>query len=123
MTKFAASFVKRNRPSRARDWRRRRTPHMADHRPRAMGRTEAEATERRRAENALKKAEREAAIAAAINEFLNKDLLLLASPLEQASFGVTPDANLRMSTVLQRAAKRIDGKFPNELDVEMQLRL
>lgn len=83
---------------------------------------EAETLERQRAEIAHKKAAREAAIASAINDFLNKDLLQLVSPFEQLSHGVTPDANLRMRTVLQLAAKRIDGKFPNEPDVEMQLR-
>lgn len=89
---------------------------------RAENAREAEMKERVRAENALKKAAREAAVAAAINNFLNQDLLTLTSPLGQASYGVTPDANLRIRTVLQRAAKRIDGKFPDEPEVEMQLR-
>ena len=40
----------------------------------------------------------------------------------QLSGSVSPDADLRLRTVLQRAAKRIDGKFPNEPEVEMRLR-
>src|SRR5262249_54798137 len=52
----------------------------------------------------------------------NKDILQLSSPTGQASLGVSPDANLKLRTVLQRAAKRIDGKFPNEPEVEMRLR-
>jgi non-specific serine/threonine protein kinase/serine/threonine-protein kinase len=82
----------------------------------------AEAEQRSRAEKALRKAGREAAIAAAINNFLDRDLLQLSSPLGQAEQGVSPDANLKMRTVLQRAAKRIDGKFPKEPEVEMKLR-
>src|SRR5262249_31726774 len=83
---------------------------------------EAEAEQRDRAEKALQKASREAAVAAAINDFLNKDILQLASPSGQATHGVSPDATLRPRTVLQRAAKGIDGKFPNEPEVEMKLR-
>src|SRR5262249_21643606 len=52
----------------------------------------------------------------------DKDLLQLASPSGQATRGVAPDPNLKIRTLLQRAAKRIDGKFPNEPEVEMRLR-
>ncbi len=83
---------------------------------------EAEAEQRGHTEIALKKAVREAATAAAINDFLNKDLLLLASTMGQANSGVSPDANLKLRTVLQRAATRIDGKFPHQPEVEMKLR-
>jgi serine/threonine protein kinase len=82
----------------------------------------AEAEQRGRADEAAQKAKREAAIAVAINDFLNKDILQLSNPLGQASSGVSPDANLTLRTVLRRAAKRIDGKFPNEPEVEMRLR-
>jgi hypothetical protein len=82
----------------------------------------AEAEERGRAEEARRKAAREAAVAAAINDFLDKGILQLASPVGQVTHGVSPDANLRIRTVLQRAATRIDGKFPNEPEVEMRLR-
>jgi eukaryotic-like serine/threonine-protein kinase len=83
---------------------------------------EAEAAERTRAEKALQKATREAAVAAAINDFLNKDILQMASPLGQVVGGVSPDANLKLRTVLERASKQIEGKFPNEPEVEMRLR-
>jgi eukaryotic-like serine/threonine-protein kinase len=83
---------------------------------------EAESEQRNRAETALQKAAREAAVAAAINDFLNKDILQLSSPFAQATPGLTPDANLRLRTVLQRAAQRIDGKFVDEPEVEMKLR-
>jgi hypothetical protein len=83
---------------------------------------QAEAEQRGRAEEACKKAAREAAIAAAVTDFLNKDLLQLAGPLGQINGGVAPDPNLKLRTVIQRAAKRIDGRFPNEPEVEMRLR-
>jgi eukaryotic-like serine/threonine-protein kinase len=83
---------------------------------------EAVAEQRTIATEAAQKATREAAIAAAINDFLNQDLLQLSSPLEQASHGLTPDTNLKYRFVLQRAAKRIDGRFANEPEVEMKIR-
>jgi tetratricopeptide (TPR) repeat protein len=83
---------------------------------------EAEAEQRNRATEAARKATREAATATAIVDFLNNDLLGLSAPGGQAARGVSPDANLRIRTVLQRAAKRIDGKFPNDSEVEMKLR-
>jgi serine/threonine protein kinase len=82
----------------------------------------AETEHRGRATEAAQIATREAATAAAILDFLNKDILQLASPTGQASGGVSPDANLTLRTALQRAAKRIDGKFPNQPEVEMRLR-
>jgi len=83
---------------------------------------EAEAQQRARAEQARQKAAREAAIAAAINEFLNTDLLQLSRALGQTTQGISSDDSLQLRTVLQRAAQRIDGKFVNEPEVEMQLR-
>src|SRR5439155_12254371 len=83
---------------------------------------DAEAEQRTLATDAAKKAKREAAVAAAINDFLNKDLLQLSSPWGQANQGLVPDVNLTLRTVLQRAARRIDGKFVNEPEVEMKLR-
>ncbi|HZL88304.1 MAG TPA: serine/threonine-protein kinase [Pirellulaceae bacterium] len=82
----------------------------------------AEARQRNRAENALQKAAREAAVAAAINDFLNQDILQLSSPLGRPAYGLTPSADLNLRTVLQRAAERIDGKFTAEPEVEMKLR-
>src|SRR5262249_22206915 len=36
--------------------------------------------------------------------------------------GMTPDADLKLRTVLQRAAARVDGKFVNQPEVEMKIR-
>jgi eukaryotic-like serine/threonine-protein kinase len=82
----------------------------------------AEAEQRSRAESALARAAREAAIAKAVNDFLDNDLLQASTPLGQVDRGITPDANLKLRTVLQRAAKRIDGRFAQQPEVEMRLR-
>lgn len=82
----------------------------------------AEAEQRGRAETALAKAAREAAIAKAVNDFLDNDLLQASTPLGQYERGLTPDANLKLRTVLQRAAKRIDQRFAGQPEVEMRLR-
>src|SRR5262249_24083361 len=55
-------------------------------------------------------------------DFLNNDLLQLAGPLSQATHGMSFDVNLKLSTVLLRAARRIDGKFAKEPEVEMKIR-
>ncbi len=83
---------------------------------------EAEAKQRTLATEAARQATKEAAVAAAINDFLNRDILLLSNAMGQMGSGVTPDANLSLRTVLQRAARRMDGKFPGEPEVEMRLR-
>jgi serine/threonine protein kinase/tetratricopeptide (TPR) repeat protein len=90
---------------------------------------QAETDQRKLAENAVvaereatQKATREAGVAAAINNFFINDILRLSSPMGQVSQGVVPDANLKLRTALQRAAKRIDGKFANEPEVEMRIR-
>ncbi len=70
----------------------------------------------RRAEHEAQTAKTEAAIATAINEFLNKDLLAQASPAS------TPDRDLKVLTVLQRASQRIEGRFPDQPRVEAALR-
>jgi hypothetical protein len=88
----------------------------------AVAAATAETEQRHRAENALATAAREAAIAAAINDFLNKDLLQLSTPLGQVHQGLTPDANLKLRTVLQRAATQIDGKFVEEPEIQMRIR-
>jgi serine/threonine protein kinase/tetratricopeptide (TPR) repeat protein len=82
----------------------------------------AEAEQRGRAESALKKAAREAAIAEAINDFFNKDILQLSTPYGQLNQGLMPDAELKIRTVLRRAAARLDGKFVNAPEVEMKIR-
>src|SRR5262249_33655625 len=57
-----------------------------------------------------KRADREAAIAAAVNGFLQNDLLAQASANRQSGRRDPPDPNLKVRTALDRAAERITGK-------------
>jgi non-specific serine/threonine protein kinase/serine/threonine-protein kinase len=71
----------------------------------------------RRAEAAQRsRAEAEAAVAQAVNEFLNRDLLAQASPDRQ------PDRDLKLRTVLDRAAKQVAGRFDRQPLVEAAIR-
>jgi non-specific serine/threonine protein kinase/serine/threonine-protein kinase len=72
--------------------------------------------EKRRADN-------EAAIATAVNDFLRNDLLAQASPNLQALPDNKPDPDLKVRTALDRAAARITGKFDTQPLVEASIRL
>lgn len=62
-------------------------------------------------------AERERAIADAVNEFLNKDLLAAADPKNN------PDREITMREVLDIASENIEGRFPDQPLVEARIRL
>jgi eukaryotic-like serine/threonine-protein kinase len=70
------------------------------------------------ARRAQKKAQQESAIAQAVNDFLQTDLLGQASAYNQAK----PDPNITVRTVLDRAAHNIQGKFRAQPDVEAAIR-
>src|SRR5262249_48071184 len=79
----------------------------------------AEQTARRERDNAILEKERaneQALIAEAVNRFLNEDLLFQAAP------DGSPDRDLRLRTVLDRAARNIEGRFPSQPLVEARLR-
>ena len=61
-------------------------------------------------------ARRQARIAAAVNHFLNEDLLAQVSP------DLAPRADVTMREVLDVAAGRLDGRFPDEPMVEAEVR-
>ena len=67
---------------------------------------------RRTAEAERARATTQSAISKAIADFLQNDLLAQASPDQQ------PDRNLTLRTVLDRAAKKIDGQFTGQPLVE-----
>ncbi len=73
-----------------------------------------------RALRAERRAEAEAAVARVTNDFLEKDLLGQADVASQV--GGTPDPDLKVRTVLERAAQKIDGAFPDQPAVEASLR-
>ena len=64
------------------------------------------------------RANRQAAIAQAVNDFLQNDLLAQASTSNQSK----PDPDLKVRTALDRAAQRIEGKFNQQPEVESSIR-
>jgi tetratricopeptide (TPR) repeat protein/predicted Ser/Thr protein kinase len=74
-----------------------------------------EAVQARRAEA---KAEQQSAIAQAVNDFLQKDLLAQASAYNQSK----PDPDMKVRTALERAAQNIPGKFDKQPEVEAAIR-
>jgi tetratricopeptide (TPR) repeat protein len=68
------------------------------------------------------RANREAAVAQAVNDFLRNDLLAQASASTQASPSTKPDPDLKVRTALDRAAVRIAGKFDRQPEVEAAIR-
>jgi non-specific serine/threonine protein kinase/serine/threonine-protein kinase len=80
-------------------------------------RAEATATDERNKTLAEKqRADDEAEITEAVNAFLNKDLLFQASPES------SPDRELKLRTVLDRAAEKIEGRFSDKPLVEARIR-
>ena len=81
-----------------------------------------EAVQARRAEKkaqqSQKSAQQEAAIAQAVNDFLQKDMLGQASAYNQSKL----DPNITVRTVLDRAAQNIQGKFSAQPVVEASIR-
>jgi len=68
------------------------------------------------------RADAEAAVAQAVNDFLQNDLLAQAGASRQASPSTKPDPDLKVRTALDRAAVRIAGKFDREPEVEAAIR-
>ena len=68
------------------------------------------------------RADREAAVAQAINEFLQNDVLAQASAATQSGPATKPDPDLKVRTALDRAAARIMGKFNRQPEVEAAIR-
>ncbi len=61
-------------------------------------------------------------VASAVNDFLRTSVLAQADPRNQARPNVSPDPNLTVRTALDRAAKNVEGKFPNQPLVEAAIR-
>jgi eukaryotic-like serine/threonine-protein kinase len=68
------------------------------------------------------RANREAAVAEAVNDFLQNDLLAQASASKQSGPSTKPDPDLKVRTALDRAAERIEGKFAKQPEVEAAIR-
>jgi hypothetical protein len=65
---------------------------------------------------------REAAVAQAVNDFLQNDLLAQARASRQSGPGTKPDPDLKVRTALDRAAPRIAGRFGRQPEVEAAVR-
>jgi eukaryotic-like serine/threonine-protein kinase len=68
------------------------------------------------------RADQEAAISQAVNDFLQNDLLAQASAANQSGPNAKPDPHLEVRTALDRAAVRITGKFDRQPQVEAAIR-
>ena len=67
-------------------------------------------------------ARQQSAIAQAVTDFLQRDVLAQASAKGQGGQSARPDPDLKVRTALDRAAVRIDGKFGNQPEVEAAIR-
>jgi hypothetical protein len=77
-----------------------------------------EAVRARRAEARM---QTEAAIARAVNQFLQDDLLSQASPESQSGTETAPDPEVKARTLLDRAAARVRNRFANQPLVESEI--
>ena len=68
------------------------------------------------------RANREAAVEQAVSGFLQNDLLAQASADKQSASHNKPDPDLKVRTVLDRAAAQIPGKFDRQPEVEAAIR-
>jgi serine/threonine protein kinase/tetratricopeptide (TPR) repeat protein len=90
----------------------------------AVAREQAAAADEARADEAAQRrvATEEATIARAVNDFLQDDLLRLADSHKQADRKVKPDPNVRVRTLLDRAAARVGKRFVDQPRVESAIR-
>jgi tetratricopeptide (TPR) repeat protein/tRNA A-37 threonylcarbamoyl transferase component Bud32 len=79
-------------------------------------------TARNQAEAQKKRADDEAAFARDVSRFLRNDLLLQASPLIHANVQRSPDKDIKLRTILDRASEQIAGRFPGRPLVEAAIR-
>jgi len=73
--------------------------------------------ESRRAKEESLRAQREQAVATALADFINQDLL--PKPLNVGEAG---DSDVRLRTVIDRAAKKVEGRFVDQPEVEIGIR-
>jgi eukaryotic-like serine/threonine-protein kinase len=80
----------------------------------AQAAAEVEAAQRQKAETAEKRASNEAAIARAVSEFLQNDLLGLAGAEAQVGAEIKPDPEVELRTLLDRALAHVDQRFADQ---------
>jgi serine/threonine protein kinase/tetratricopeptide (TPR) repeat protein len=89
----------------------------------ASERLEQVTREKERVEKAEQKAAEEAAIAKAVNDFLQKDLLGQANVANQAGGEEGRDPDVKVRTLLDKTAKSIEGKFQDQPLTEAAIQL
>ena len=67
-----------------------------------------------RARRAERSARDQAAIARAVSDFLQTDLLAQANTYEQTGRDATPDPDIKVRTLLDRASRRVGDRFPDQ---------
>ncbi len=67
------------------------------------------------------RADAEAAVATAVNQFLQDDLLSQANPESQGGADTKPDPDVKALTLLDRAAAKVEKRFANQPLVEMTI--
>ena len=72
----------------------------------------------RAAEEQRNRANQEAAVARAVSDFLQNDILAQASAANQAGPAAKPDPDIKVRTALDRAAARIQGRFDEQPELE-----
>jgi tetratricopeptide (TPR) repeat protein len=88
----------------------------------AAGAETQSARERDDAVNEKHRADTEAAVSAAVNQFLEEDLLAQASSRRQMADAHEPDPDLKVREALDRAAAAVSSKFGSQPSVEASIR-
>ncbi len=78
--------------------------------------------ERRKAEGESRKARKQAEIAEAVKEFLERDLIAQANPLAAGRDDSRPDPDLKLKTALDRAVPHIAKRFGGKPLIEASIR-
>ena len=88
---------------------------------RAVQSAKSEAAQRRVAEAAERRAEEEAAVATAVNDFLQSDLLGMAGAESQLEAKLEPDPNIKLATLLERALSKVEKRFGDQPRVRAEV--
>ncbi len=78
--------------------------------------------ERQKAEVEVRKARKQTEIAEAVKEFLERDLIAQANPLDGGPGDIRPDPDLKLKTALDRAVPHIAKRFEGKPLIEASIR-
>ena len=89
----------------------------------ALAERDAKEVARRKAEDESKRADERAAVARAVSDFLQQDLLLQVDSNQQAARGQVVNPNLTVREALDRAAARVGERFRDQPRAEAEVQL